>query len=117
MLLTSNYAGLKRKAEEKGLAESLAKVFAKAEEVAAEREERMRKMEIEAEERRREADDRHEERLMTLLAGFMQSMSGHGRQPFQQGYQHPWNHPPSNSYHQPPDPQYPSPDDYPPPTQ
>ena len=57
--------------EEPGLVETLAKVFAKAEEVAGEREERMRRLELEAEERRREADDRHEERMMTFLAGLM----------------------------------------------
>ena len=73
------------------MAATLAKVFAKAEEVAGEREERMRRLELEAEERRREADDRREERMMTFLAGLMQSVSGNcARPPLQhQGYQAP----------------------------
>ena len=39
VLLAFNYAGMKHKAEEEGLAETLAKVFVKAEEVAGERRE------------------------------------------------------------------------------
>ena len=56
------------------MVETLAKVFAKAEEVAAEREERTRRLELEVEERRKEADDRREERMMTFFAGLMQSV-------------------------------------------
>ena len=97
--------------EEPGLVETLAKVFAKAEESAGEREERMRRLELEAEERRREADDRREERMMTFLAGLMQSVpGGYGRPPFQQGYP-----PPSASQYSQAEysPYSPSPDTYP----
>ena len=97
--------------EETGLVETLAKVFAKAEEVAGEREERMRRLELEAEERRREADDRREERMMTFLAGLMQSVLGaYGRPPFQQGFPPPTAPQyPQHEY----SPYSPSPDTYP----
>ena len=85
------YVGLKRKhVEEEGLAKTLSKVFAKAEEVAGERETRMRRLELEAEERRREADNRRDERMMRFLAGLMQYMTGNNMHPpFQREYQTP----------------------------
>ena len=100
------YAGLKRKhSEEEGLAETLAKVFAKADEAAGEREERMRRLELEAEERRREADDRREERMMRFLAGLVKSAAGGYAPPlYQQG-----------RFQPPPQPPYPQgTEDYPP---
>ena len=72
--------------EEEGFAETLVKVFAKAEEAAGEREERMRRLELEAEERRMEAEDRREEQMMQFLAGIMQSAAGgYAHPPYQQG--------------------------------
>ena len=86
------------------MAETLVKVFAKAEEAAGEREERMRRLELEAEERRMEADDRREEWMMRFLAGIMQSAAG--------GCAHP---PYENGrYQPPPQPPYPRTDEYPP---
>lgn len=67
------YTGLKyKRIEEDGLLECLAKVFAKAEECAAEWEERMRKLELEMEEKRREAEDRQEEWILSIFTAAMQ---------------------------------------------
>ena len=55
--------------------ESIAKVLSAADEFAAEREERMRKLEMEMEERRAEREDRREERMLSFLARLLQPMS------------------------------------------
>ena len=70
------HAGLKRKHDVEGVMESVAKIFAAADERAAEREESMRKFEMEMEERRAEREDRQEERMMLLLTRVMHPMTG-----------------------------------------
>ena len=50
-------------------------MFAKAEERATEREERMRKLEVEMEERRREIEDRREDRILSMFNILMQHIN------------------------------------------
>ena len=56
--------------------EFIAKIFSAADKRAAEREERMRKFELEMEERRAEREDRREERMMALLTRLMHPIAG-----------------------------------------
>ena len=48
-----------------------------ADEKAAEREERMRMKELEMEERRVEKENRHEERMLSMMLAVMQQNGGH----------------------------------------
>ena len=54
-------------------------MFEHADERAAEREERMRKMELEMEAKMREREDRREDRMFSMFAAVMQQMGGTGR--------------------------------------
>ena len=78
---------MKRKQEDGSFIESIAKVFSAADECAAEREERMRKLEMEMEERRAEREDRREERMLSFLTRLLQPMpAGYAQGPqFHQG--------------------------------
>ena len=59
--------------------ESIAKIFAAADECAVEREESMRKFDMEMQERRAEREDRREEQMMLLLTKLIHPMTGgHG---------------------------------------
>lgn len=78
---------MKRKQEDGSFIESIAKVFSAADERVAEREEWMRKVEMEMEERRAEREDRREERMLLFLGRLLQPMSaGYAQGPqFHQG--------------------------------
>ena len=54
-------------------------MFERADERAAEREERMRKVELEMEVKMREREDRREDRMFSMFAAVMQQMGGTGR--------------------------------------
>lgn len=70
--------GLKRKhnAGNDGVMDSLVKAFEKAEERAAEREERMRIRELEMEEKMREREDRREMQIFSMFTTLIQQMNG-----------------------------------------
>lgn len=83
VLLPMIYSGTKRKHREDGLVHSIAEVLERAEERAAEREEKMRTMELYMEERRREREERREIQMMSMFTAIMQhavSSSGHASQ-------------------------------------
>ena len=87
------HAGLKRKQTgDRDLLESLAQVFERADDRAAEREERMRKLELEMEAKMREREERREERMFSMFTAVMQQM---GNRPPQPPYSFPYP-----SYHQ-----------------
>lgn len=68
--------------------ESIAKLFTPAEERAADREERMRMLELEMEERRMDREVRREDRILSMFTSLMQPMMGgymNGPTPFLQG--------------------------------
>ena len=68
-------------------------MFERADERAAEREERMRKVELEMEAKMREREDRREDRMFSMFAAVMQQMGGTGRPS-----QPPFMQPPPFSY-------------------
>ena len=85
-------AGRKRKRGDEEFAEMLANICEKADEKAAEREERLRLRELEMEEGRIERENRHEERILSMFAALLERSSG-SSSTFLQGHYYP--HPPS----------------------
>ena len=75
MYLHDIIIGLKR-ARADDTVDMLAIIIDKVEQRATEREERMRKMELEMQERILEKEGQREERLMTMFTSFMQCMMG-----------------------------------------
>ena len=61
--------------------ESLIQVFDRAEERASEREERMRRMELEMEEKMREREERKEMQMVSMFTAVMQQMCGNASRP------------------------------------
>lgn len=97
MLVTNNHSpliGLKRKRSDENYIDSIASVFERAEDRAGEREERMRRMELEVQEKMREREDRQEERMFTMFTAFMSSCN----QPFSHPVQQLYNPPQSPSF-------------------
>ena len=90
-------AGRKHKRGDKELAEMLANIRKKANERAAEREERLRLRELEMEERRIERENRHKERILSMFAALLEQPSG-SSSTFLQGHYYP---PPPSHPHDP----------------
>lgn len=74
--------GTKRKHGDGDILETYALLCDRADERAAKREERMRLRELEIEERRIEKENRHEERMFSMMAAIMQQMPGRQGPPF-----------------------------------
>ena len=70
-----NYVGQKRKVQDVSTVEALEKIFEQAEERAAERELKMRKMELEFEERVREKEDQCDLNMLNMFGTILQKFS------------------------------------------
>lgn len=74
------FANIKRRRSESDVMETFMLLCNRADEKAAEREERMRMKELEMEERRVEKENRHEERMLSMMLAIMQN-GGHHSHP------------------------------------
>ena len=69
------YTGQKRKQDSDRVLASLVEVIERAEERASQREEKMRRMELEMEEKMREREDRYEMQMFSMFTAVMQQMN------------------------------------------